>query len=87
MKKVLPWIFVCAVLVALVTFGLIGIRIYSGDYEAVSATAYVCLGGIVVMFVCLLYRNFSQRCPHCGRLRGAAGRFCPHCGKEITRQP
>ena len=37
----------------------------------------------VVILICTLSRVFTDRCPHCGKIRVSKGSFCPYCGKNL----
>lgn len=83
MKKAVFWIQLAVSLVMLITWGVVGLNIANGDYEAVTPGAYIMLVCLIVNLVCALYKLFSDKCPHCGRLRLVNGQYCRHCGKKI----
>jgi len=82
MKKIAAWAFGIAIAVFVIVWGVIGVKIFTNDYD-ITAWAYIALACWVVIFAYALFRFFSNKCPHCGRLRRTYGKFCPHCGKEI----
>ena len=83
MKKAVNWIQAAAILVMVITWGVVGLNIANGDYEAVTPGAYIVFVCLVVNLVCVLYKLFSDKCPHCGKIRTTRGKYCPYCGKEI----
>lgn len=84
MKKVVPWILGAAVVLLTIAWCVMGLKLHSGDYEIVTE-AYLVLVCWIVLLVCLLYKAFSCRCPHCKKARHFGGKYCPHCGKEIEK--
>lgn len=83
MKKAALWVTVIALIAFVITWGVMGLKIFDGDYDiemlvyiGVAAWALL-LAGIVVL------RWGSWKCPHCGKLRWTKGHFCSYCGKEI----
>lgn len=66
----------------LITWGVVGLNIANGNYEAVTPGAYVALVCLIVSLVCILYKRFSDKCPYCGKLYAGSGEYCPHCGKK-----
>ena len=83
MKKAVFWIQLAVSLVMLITWGVVGLNIANGDYEAVTPGAYIMLVCLIVNLVCALYKLFRDKCPHCGKLRLVNGQYCRHCGKKI----
>ena len=57
-------------------------KIFDGNYDIV-AEGCVALIFLLISCVCNIYRAFSNRCPHCGKIRLSNGKYCSHCGKEI----
>lgn len=82
MKKVRPWIFVISFLIAVISWGVIGLKLYDGDYN-ITVEAYTMMACLVVILLCTLSRFFTDKCSYCGKLRVSNGIFCPHCGKEL----
>lgn len=84
MKKVLPWIQWISFATFLIVWLVIGVQIADGKYDF-SVEAYVAYGCLGVFSICLLIRAFSDRCPHCGKLRMTRGAYCSYCGKKIEK--
>lgn len=82
MRKTMMWLFVIALTVFVINWGVVGVRILDGDYD-ITTGAYVALVCAIVMLICCLYRTFSRKCPHCGKLRTSSGPYCPYCGGKI----
>ena len=72
----------CALFVFAVDWGVMGIKLSMGDYD-VAIEAYLGLACMAFMLVGILVRAFSDKCPHCGKLRLSRGKYCSCCGKEI----
>ena len=83
MKKAVNWLLFVAILVMIITWGVVGLHIANGDYDTVQTGAYIVLACLIASLVCLLYKLFNSKCPHCGAIRTARGQYCPSCGKEI----
>ncbi|MBE6891190.1 MAG: hypothetical protein E7481_04085 [Ruminococcaceae bacterium] len=82
MRKFMTWLYVASLILFFIDWGIVGVKIFNGNYDI---EAFVYVGGvlIVVMIVCYLYRLFSNKCPHCGKLRLSNGDYCSYCGKKI----
>ena len=83
MKKAVFWIQLAVIVLMLITCGVVSLNIYNGDYEAVTPGACIILVCLIVNLVCALYKLFSDKCPHCGKLRLINGQYCRHCGIKI----
>ncbi len=82
MKKAVNWILFAAILVMVITWGVVGLNIVNGDYEAVTPGAYIVLACLVISLACNLYKRFNDKCPHCGKMYTGSGAYCSHCGKK-----
>ncbi len=82
MKKTVNWILFAAILVMVITWGVVGLSIANGDYEAVTPGAYIVLVCLIVSLICILYKRFNDKCPHCGKMYSGSGEYCSHCGKK-----
>ena len=82
MKKAVNWILFAAILVMVITWGVVGLNIVNGDYETVTPGAYIVLACLVISLACNLYKRFSDKCPHCGKMYTGSGEYCSHCGKK-----
>ena len=83
MKRIIMWLFAISLVVFTITWGVVGLKILDGDYEVITVGAYIALACWAVMFVCVLCKYLSNRCPHCGKWLQTNGRYCPYCGKEV----
>lgn len=46
---------------------------------------FMCMMGIGIMFVSIVYNFIFYHCPHCGRYLGrSTGEYCPYCGKKVN---
>ena len=81
MKKILKWSLVIIFVVLLIDLGIIGIKIFSHDYDVIpeSYIGYACF---LMLAVCGILMLFSTRCPHCGKVQITKGKYCPYCGNE-----
>ena len=79
MKKILKWSLVIIFIVLLIDLGIIGIKIFSHDYDVIleSYIGYACF---LMLAVCGILMLFSTRCPHCGKVQITKGKYCPYCG-------
>lgn len=82
MKKWATWVMIAALAVFVVAWGMMGIKISTNDFDVIAET-YIGAACYVIIMVCVLIRAFSDRCPHCGKMRRSKGKYCPYCGKEI----
>ncbi len=82
MKKAVNRILVITLTVLIIDWCMIGTDLLNGDYDFLGKayTAAVCF---VVLFGCILYRIFSNKCPHCGKARMTNGSYCSYCGRKI----
>ena len=82
MKKAVNWILLITILVMVITWGVVGLNIFNGDYESVTPGCYIVLVCLIVNLACIFYKRFSNKCPHCGKMYAESGEYCPHCGKK-----
>jgi len=82
MKKIIPWIYFLAILIFVICWGLIGIKILDHDYDF-QLEAYIAQACILVILIYPFYKLFSNRCPHCGKVRWTKGSYCSYCGKKL----
>ena len=82
MRKIAIWLSAISFFVFVIDWGVIGLKIFEGDYD-ITVGVYLGLISLIVLLVCLLYLRLTNRCPHCGRRIQTQGRYCPCCGKEI----
>ncbi|MDO4739308.1 MAG: hypothetical protein Q4A66_01435 [Eubacteriales bacterium] len=70
----------CALLVFLIDWGVLGIKLYQGEYEimAEAAVGLVCFAALIVG---IILRAIGDRCPYCGKIRRVGGKVCLYCGK------
>ena len=83
LKKIAAWTCALSGVVLVIAFGVMGVKIFDGDYD-IELLAYICLfAWIGLMASIVVLRWKSWKCPHCGGIRWTNGRFCAHCGKEL----
>lgn len=82
MKQVRLWLSIITSIILIVSWGIIGVKIFDGNYNF-AVEAYIALGSLIVLVVCGISKVFTDKCPHCGKVRSSTGKYCPHCGKEI----
>ena len=82
MKKAVNWILFAAILVMVITWGVVGLSIINGEYDRVTPGAYIVLVCLIVSLVCIFYKKFNNKCLHCGKMYAEIGVYCPHCGKK-----
>ncbi len=82
MQKAVSWGLVISYIVLFIAMGVMGIKIFDKNYDIVveGCIAFIFL---LINCVCNIYRVFSNKCPHCGKLRLSNGKYCSHCGKEV----
>ena len=81
MKKILKWSLVIIFIVLLIDLGIIGIKIFSHDYDVIleSYIGYACF---LMLAVCGILMLFSTMFPHCGKVQITKGKYCSYCGNE-----
>ena len=82
MKRIRTWAIIITFLVAVIDWGIMGLKIYDGNYN-ITVEAYIAMACLLVILVCAVSKLFTDKCPHCGKLRVSNSKFCPHCGKEL----
>ena len=82
MKKAVTWGLVISYIIFFIAMGVMGIKIFDGNYS-VAVEGYIALIFLLISCGCNIYRAFSNRCPHCGKMRLLNGKYCSHCGKKI----
>lgn len=84
MKKFAPWATVISFSVFVIAWGVLGLEIFSGNYEDMDLPLYIGVAswiGLMISIIALRWN--SWKCPHCGKVRWVNGRYCAHCGREI----
>lgn len=84
MKQIRLWISVLAIAVFVIDWGVLGVKLFNGNYD-VTVETYIGAVALVVLLLCAVSKLFTDKCPHCGKLRISNGKFCPYCGKEIEK--
>ncbi len=84
MKKVLFIIWVIAIIVFFIDWGIVGISFLNGNYE-IKAGIYIGLVCFIIICVYPFYKLFNDRCPYCGKMILLSGKYCSYCGKEIKK--
>jgi len=85
MKKIAPWMIAISLVVFIIAWGIMGMKIFNGNYDAQLET-YIGLAALVVFWIFILIMKFSSaKCPHCGKvqLQLDKGKYCYRCGKEV----
>ena len=86
MKKVTAIALAVLFPVLVVIMGVMGVKIFSGDYDIV-AEAYALLICWFLTLVCILIRKFSAAsCPHCGKHNLLSGPFCSWCWQKLEKE-
>ena len=82
MKKISTWVLAITFIVFFIDWAVMGLKLLDGNYNT-AAEAYTALLCVAIILICIIIRMFSDKCPHCGKLRVSSGKFCPYCGKEL----
>lgn len=64
MKKTTTWVAIIVFIIFVIDWGIVGLKLFGGDYNII-AGAYAGIVCFMVMFVCTVYKVFSNKCPHC----------------------
>lgn len=82
MKRIRTWVLIITFFVIVVDWGIMGLKLYDGDYN-ITTEAYIAGVCFIVLLLCAVSKMITDKCPHCGKLRVSNGKFCPYCGKEL----
>lgn len=82
MRKVANWALVIAFVIFLIDWAIMGVKLIDNDYN-ITVEAYIGLVCFIVIIVSIFIRVYTNRCPHCGKVRLTKGTYCSYCGKEI----
>ena len=82
MKKFISWIFALTITVLVIDWGIMGLKIFDNDYNII-VEAYIAFVCFVLLFICSMYKIFSRRCTHCGKVIWTNGEYCSYCGKKV----
>lgn len=82
MKKVVTWTLIISFFAFVVDWAVLGIKLLNGNYDVITE-AYIGAVCFTIMFVSLLIKRFSSKCPHCGRTIVSDGKYCPYCGEKL----
>ena len=83
MKRIIKWLAVISSVIFVIAWGVMGLKLLDNDY-LITTEAYIELISLIVLFICIIYIKFTNRCPHCGKTKQSFGKYCPYCGKEIN---
>jgi len=84
LKRIKTWVLIIAMLVLMILYALIGLKLLSDNYN-ILIEASICLACIVIVFICIMVRLATYRCPDCGKSLKTDGSYCPFCGKKIKQ--
>jgi len=85
LKKLTVWMMVISAVVFVIAWGVMGVKIYNGDY-GFETEAYIGLVCLVVFTGSSLFSVFCcNRCPKCGRVRWVHGNYCANCGHQFEK--
>lgn len=82
MRKAANWALGIAFVLLLIDWTLMGIKLLDHN-DMIIVEAYIGLICFVVIFISVLIRCFTDRCPHCGKIRVGNGPYCSYCGQKI----
>ena len=82
MKKVRPWILSISFVIAVIAWGVMGLKLYDGNYN-ITTEAYITGACLIIILICAVTKVFADKCSHCGKPRVSNGKYCSHCGKEL----
>jgi len=83
MKKAAKWLSVISIVVFIIDWGVMGVKLLDNDYR-ITAEAYIGQVCLVIFFVSIMYLTFTNRCPHCRKIKQPFWKYCPYCGKELN---
>ena len=82
MRKIANWALAIAFIIFLIDWGVMGLKLLDNDYN-ITVEAYIGFVCWVVILVSIFIRCFTDKCPHCGKIRASKGAYCSYCGKKI----
>ena len=85
MRKVANWALAISFIVGIIDWGIMGLKLLDNDYN-ITVEAYIGLVCFIVLFISIFVRCFTDRCPHCGKIRATKGAYCSYCGNKIRKQ-
>ena len=86
MKKLTVWTMVISALVFVISWGVMGVKIYTGDY-GFETEVYIGLVSLVAFNASVLFRVLRyNRCPKCGKVRWLHGNYCANCGHSFEKK-
>ncbi len=68
--------------VFLIDWGVMGVKLLDNNYD-ITIESYIALVCFAVIFVSIFIRCFTDRCPHCGKMKVTKGPYCSYCGNKI----
>ena len=84
MKKVLCVIWIAAVILFFIDWGMVGLSLLNGNYE-IEIGVYlglVCMVIIMIGPICKICKMLSNKCPYCGKTILSDYKFCPYCAQD-----
>ena len=84
MRKIANWALGIAFIIALIDWGIMGVKLLENDYN-ITVEAHIGLVCYIVILVGVFIRIFTDRCPHCGKIRISKGEYCSYCGNKISK--
>lgn len=82
MKKIATRALVISFIIFFIDWTIMGLKLLDNDYN-ITVEAYIGLVCWIIIFISILCRALTDKCPHCGKIRLTKGAYCSFCGKKI----
>lgn len=73
---------VISFIIFLIDWAIMGLKLLDNDYN-ITVEAYIGLACWMIIFIGILCRAFTDKCPYCRKMRVTKGAYCSYCGKKI----
>lgn len=85
MRKKILWLAVISFIVFIVDWGIMGVKLFDGNYDIV-VEAYIGLACFIVMIIGLIAKIFGAKCSTCKKTLDVNVKYCSHCGREVIKE-
>jgi len=85
MRKTILWSAVIAFIIFVIDWGIIGVKLFDGNYDIV-VEAYIGMACFIVMIIGLITKIFGAKCSTCKKILDVNAKYCSHCGREVLKE-
>lgn len=82
MKKTATWISAITIMILIIIWRVMDARIPDPGH-ALALEACIGVACYTILFACVIFHAFTEKCQQCGKIVTKKKKHCPYCGREI----